>query len=468
MANPLESESTLAARLSPLDIALIVAGIVIGAGIFRAPADVARLTGGPPGFMAIWLLGAVVALMGGITYVALARQAGGIGGEYRFLELGWGRPIGALFVWARAAVIQTGAIATVAFVAGDYLAGLLPGPSLPWALLSVALVTLFNLLGLSVSATAQRLLTLAVVTALVAIIVLGLSAEPVVERGRAAPAHGPANPGLALVFVMLVFGGWNEAAYLSGEVRGGAVGLARGLVGGILLVAALYLAVNLAYLAALGIDGLAATSAPATAIAEAALGTAGTAIITLVVVLAAVSTLNVTTLTGARAMCALGQDLPALGFLGKWDSGRSVPVVALLVQGVVALALVGLGGLARDGFEAMVAFTAPVFWLFLALVALVPFRQAELRQVRLPALGFAAACLWMLWSSLGYARFLAGESEIAGWLGFSGLALVALGIPLALTTRAAQSAGYERARPGTGAAPRPQAGCQRDSALGPD
>lgn len=419
----------------------MVAGIVIGAGIFRAPTDVARLTGDSAGFLAIWLAGAAVALMGGLTYVALARRAGGIGGEYRFLELGWGRPVGALFVWARTAVIQTGALATVAFVAGDYVAGMLPGGALAWALLSVGLVTLFNLLGLSVSAMAQRGLSLAILAALVGLVALTFAGSGDIPAAAAAPAPaGPANPGLALVFVMLVFGGWNEAAYLSGEVRGGSSGLRRGLVGGILLVALLYLAVNLAYLAALGIDGLAATPAPAAAIASARLGPAGGAALTLVVVLAAFSTLNVTSITGARALCALGQDTPALAFLGRWDSGRSVPAVALLLQGVVALALVGLGGLARDGFEAMVAFTAPVFWLFLALVALVPFRQPDLASVRLPAAGFAAACLWMLWSSIGYARFLASQSEVAGWLGFAGLALVAAGLPFALRTRAARSA----------------------------
>ncbi len=419
----------------------MVAGIVIGAGIFRAPADVARLIGDPAGFLGIWLLGAAVAVIGGLTYAALAQRAGGIGGEYRFLELGWGRPVGALFVWARTAVIQTGALATVAFVAGDYLAAVLPGSALLWALLSVGLITLFNLLGLSVSAAAQRLMSLAIMAALAAIAAMALPAAEALAAEPAAPAAAAdANPGLALVFVMLVFGGWNEAAYLSGEVRGGAAGLRRGLVGGILLVALLYLAVNLAYLAALGIDRLAATPAPATAIAEAVLGEAGAAAITLAVVLAAWSTLNVTVITGARAMCALGQDLPALAFLGRWDSERSTPVAALLVQGAVALALVGLGGLARDGFEAMVAFTAPVFWLFLALVALVPFRLPELAAVRLPAAGFLAACLWMLWSSVGYARLLASQSELAGWLGFAGLLLVAAGLPLALRTRASRSA----------------------------
>lgn len=412
----------------------MVAGIVIGAGIFRAPANVAALLPDAPAFLALWLLGGLVALAGAFTYVALANRHGGIGGEYRFLVAGWGPRLGILFVWARMAVIQTGALATVAFVAGDYLATLLPGPAAGWALAAVLAVTLFNLLGLEVSARAQRLVVLLVVAALALLVVAGLWIDPAAPA-PAGPA-GPANPGLALVFVMLVYGGWNEAAYLSGEVKDGAAGLRRGLVGGLLLVTALYLAVNLAYLAALGLSGLAATTAPAEAIARAAGGPVAGALMALAVVLASLSTLNVTTLTGARAMCALGQDVPAFAFLGHWDAGRSVPRTALLLQGGVALLLTALGALTRDGFEAMVAFTAPVFWLFLALVALVPLRRPGFAVgVRLAALLFLAACLWMLWSSLGYARFLGSQGPVAGLLGFGGLLLLAAGLPFSRAAR---------------------------------
>jgi amino acid transporter len=420
----------------------MVAGIVIGAGIFRAPASVAALAGTDIAFLLLWVLGALVALAGAVTYVALAARDGGIGGEYRFLETGWGPRLATLFVLARMAVIQTGALATVAFVAGDYLATLLPGPAAAWALASVAAVTLFNLLGLAVSAVAQRLVVLLVIGAMLLLAVAGFS----VEMPQAAPSGppGPANPGLALVFVMLVYGGWNEAAYLSGEVKGGARGLRTGLLGGLLLVAGLYLLLNLAYLDALGLVGLAQTMAPAEAIARAAGGPALAAVVALAVVLAAFSTLNVTTITGARAMCALGQDLPALGFLGRWDAGRSVPRAALLLQGAVALVLTALGALTRDGFEAMVAFTAPVFWLFLLLVALVPLRQpGHSAGARAAALLFGLACLWMLWSALGYARFLGSENPVSGWLGFGGLVLVLAGLPMALRAgrRAAPEAG---------------------------
>jgi amino acid transporter len=425
--------ATAGRRLSPLEVALMVAGIVIGAGIFRAPADVARLLPGEGAILALWAAGAVIALLGGLTWAALAARWGGIGGEYRFLAEGWGPRIAALFVWARMAVIQTGSLATVAFVAGDYLATLAPASPALLALACLLLVTLANLAGLDLSARLQTALVLVVVVAMLGLGVAGFAVDA--TPTGTAPV-GPANPGLAVVFVMLVYGGWNEAAYLSGETRGGAAGLRRGLLGGLLLVAALYLLLNAAYLASLGPAGLAGTPAPAAAIAEAAGGPGAAAGIAIVVVFAALSTLNMTAITGARAMCALGQDVPAFGFLGRWDAGRSVPVVALLLQAAVAGLLIGVASLARDGFEAMVAFTAPVFWLFMALVALTALRAAVPAGVRLAALAFAAACGWMLWSGVGYARFLASQSELAGWLGLAGLALVALGVPLAIRSSA--------------------------------
>ncbi|WP_448579752.1 APC family permease [Thermaurantiacus sp.] len=432
--------------LADLDVAFMVAGIVIGAGIFRIPSDIARLVPDDLSVLLLWSLGAAVALAGALTYAALARRAGGRGGEYLFLDAGWGPKVATLFVWSRMAVIQTGAIATVAFVAGDYASSVLPVPAGLLALGAVVLVTAFNLLGLRLATGVQRFLVSLVVVALLFVIGAGFWVEGLdVETADAASA-GPSSPGLALVFVMLAYGGWNEAAYLSGETRNGAQGLKRGLVGGLLLVALLYLLVNLASLKALGHAGLAATPVPAALIAEAAGGPGFSAAIAVAVVLASLSTLNVTMITGARAMYALGQDFPLFQSLGQWDEGRSVPAVSLLVQGLVALALVGVGLFARDGFEAMVAFTAPVFWLFLLLVALVPFRLQGLERVRLPALPFAAASAWMLWSSIGYARFLASQHELAGWLGLAGLALVLLGVPLSWQA-SRQAGGRPQARP---------------------
>ena len=409
------------------------------------PAEVAGAVGQSWQVLALWGVGGLAALAGALSYAELASRFPSIGGEYHFLRLAWGARVSALFMWARVAVMQTGAIATVGFVAGDYAASLWPdGPSPAlWAGMAVIVVTLANMASLEIGRQGQRWLVGAVLAAILMVII----AAPFVAAGsvpQSNPAPGSTGIGLALVFVMLAYGGWNEAAYLSAEVKGGPSGMVRALVGGLLLVILLYLALNAALLWGLGRDGLAATPAPATALMNAAFGPLAAALLGAAVVAASLSTMNATVITGARAMCAIGRDIPALAFIGKWDNARSVPRTALAVQAVVALALTAYGATARDGFTAMVAFGAPAFWLFLALTALSLFR---LRATHPGASGFTVplypvipllflgACLVMLWSAVDYARFLLGASEGGRLAGTLGIGLLLAGLPLVWKAR---------------------------------
>lgn len=443
--------STTAPRqaLSPVDVAALIVGIVIGAGIFRVPADVAAAAGSSWGALGLWLAGGLAALCGALCYAELSSRFPSMGGEYHYLRLAWGPRLGALFLWARIAVMQTGAIATVGFVAGDYASAVWPAgpPPAIWAGAAVVAVTCANLLGLEAGRRSQILFVAAELLAIAAIIAaafaLGLRGEAGLVPGSGMAPSGT-TLGLAFVFVMLAYGGWNEAAYVSAEVRGGGRSMVRALVLGLGLVTLLYLAVNAAFLFGFGVEGLAATPAPATTLAGAAFGPVAALVIGASVVTAALSTLNATVITGARAMCAGAGHIPALKPLGHWDSSRSVPRPALLVQGGIALALTAYGATARDGFTAMVAFGAPVFWLFLALTAAALFRLRrrfpEARGFAVPLypvipLLFLAITLAMLWSSLGYAQFLLGQSEAGRLAGILGIVLLAAGLPLAWKAR---------------------------------
>jgi amino acid transporter len=436
-------------RLSAADVALMIVGIMIGAGIFRVPADVAAAVSTEWQALALWALGGVAALTGALTYAELATRFPSIGGEYHFLRLAWGPRVGALFVWARIAVMQTGAIATVAFVVGDYARGLWPNGPHPaiWAGAAIAGVTLANMFSLEAGRRGQMLFVAVEVAAIAAILAaalwLGLG-------GGAAPQPLPdAQPagtglGLALVFILLAYGGWNEAAYLSAETRAGGGGLVRALLLGIGAVTLLYLAINAAFLFTLGREALAATPAPATRLLEAAFGPAAAAAIAAAVIVASLSTINATVITGARAMCAAGRQVPLLAPLAGWDQARSVPRPALLLQALIAIVLTAYGATARDGFTAMVAFGAPVFWLFLALTAAALFRLRRTHPhatgFRVPLypvvpLVFLAVCLAMLWSSLDYAAFLLTSSESGRHAGVLGVVLLLLGIPLIRNAR---------------------------------
>ncbi|HSC97337.1 MAG TPA: APC family permease, partial [Casimicrobiaceae bacterium] len=181
----------------------------------------------------------------------------------------------------------------------------------------------------------------------------------------------------------------------------------------LLIIAAVYLLANAALLHGLGLKGLADSKAAGAEVMERAFGPAGRTALGLFVAVSALTSINATMIVGARTNYAMGHDWPALRFMGGWHARRAAPVTSFLVQGAIALALVLFGALQHDGFEAMVEFTAPVFWAFLLLVGVSLFvlrakdGRAE-RPFRVPLypltpIVFCAACAWLTWSSIAYA-----------------------------------------------------------------
>jgi amino acid transporter len=402
------------------DAIAIIVGIVIGAGIFKTPSMVAGVTGDSGWLAVAWLLGAAVSLAGALCYAELATTYPHAGGDYHFLTRAWGQRTSFLYAWARATVINTGSIALLAFVFGDYMAKVVPlgatGGAL-WAALIVVALTVVNIAGLRASSRTQNLLTVFEVAGLLAVAIAGFLAPPVAPAaaGAAAFSTTPALGmfGLAMVFVLLTYGGWNEAAYISAELQGGRRAIVPVLVVSLAILAGVYLLVNLALLSGLGLKGLADSKAAGADVMARTFGEGGAKALSMFVAIAALTSINATMIVGARTNYALGRDWPALRFMGGWHAARGTPIAALVVQGAIALALVAFGALQQDGFEAMVEFTAPVFWTFLLLVGLALFRlratdRAAERPFRVPLypitpIVFCAACAWLAWSSITYA-----------------------------------------------------------------
>ena len=398
------------------DAVALVVGIVVGAGIFKLPALVAANTGDAGTMMLAWILGAAISIIGALCYAELATSHPDAGGEYHFLERAFGSDVARLFAWARLTVIASGSIAIFAFVFADYatqLASLGTHSSSIYAALLVIVLTGINLVGISAGKTTQNLLTLVECTGLVLVIVAGLIVLPSAPADTA-PASEPLRGafGLAMVFVLLTYGGWNDAAYLSAEIRDGHRNIARSLIIGLVIVATLYILVSYAYYVGLGMGPLSRSSAPAADLLGRAWGSTGAALISVMVAVAAITSANATILTGARTSYALGRDWPLFSLLGRWDGAAGVPRNAMMVQAAIALALVGLGTWTRKGFETMVDYTAPVFWLFFFLTGMTVFvfRHWEphaSRPYRVPLypltpLLFCGVCIYMLFSSLAY------------------------------------------------------------------
>jgi amino acid transporter len=431
----------------------LIVGIVVGAGIFKAPALVAGMSASAGTMFLAWLLGGAVSLAGALCYAELSTAYAHAGGDYHFLHRAYGRAVAFLFGWARYAVITTGSIALLAFVFGDYLGQIAPLPGLApawtsalYAAAAVLVLGVLNLQGLRAGSAAQTWLTLAEVGGLLLLAVAALLLPGAAGAGTATalapaatgPAHG--SFGLAMVFVLLTYGGWNEAAYLSAEVRDGAANMVRSLVLAVLIVTSLYLLVTWGYWHGLGMHALAASNAPAAELMGRAFGRGGEQAIALLVAVSSLTSINATMIVGARTGYAMGRDWRPLAWLARWDGRRATPTLAMLLQCGAALLLVALGAALQGGFRAMVEFTAPVFWLFFLLsgISLFVLRVREPGRTRpykvplfplLPLL-FCASCAYMLWSSLSYVSSQTLGGMNAAWIGVAvlaaGLLLLAL------------------------------------------
>lgn len=424
--------------LSVVDAVAVLVGVVVGIGIFGFPPLVAQQSATITIYMALWIAGGLVMLVGALCYAELGCAYPDSGGEYHYLVRAWGMPVGVLFAWARGTVIQTGAIAAVAFIYGDYAQILMPlgpyGPAIHGAL-AVAALTLLNVAGTLQSKRLQLVLTGATITALLIVSVAGLAlsngvpatADPAWE---AASGNLAGALGMGMVFVLLTYGGWNEAAYLSGELRNPQRNMSRVLLIGSAVVTAVYLLINFAYLRIFGLEGLRATTAVGADLMQLLAGPWAAVLLSLLVCCTALGTINGSIFTGGRMYSALGRDVPVLQALGAWSTRGATPVRALLLQGAITLLLILFGVLTNGGVQAMVAYTAPVFWLFMALTAgaVMVLRvrdQDRHRPFRVPLypftpILFALVCLALCWSSIQYA----GAGAVLG------LGVLVAGLPL--------------------------------------
>lgn len=431
------------ALLSVFDGIVLICGMVIGAGIFKAPSIVAGNTSSAAEFLFVWVLGGVVSLCGALVYAELAARYPETGGEYAFLSRGWGRGVAFLFAWSRMTVIQTGAIAAVSFVFADYASEIWrlgERSSAIYAGLAVVALTALNVAGTLESKILQKVMQIALFAGLVLIGIAGLVAG---APARPPAAGGGGSFGLAMIFVLLTYGGWNEAAYLAGEVRDARRNMMRVLIGGIVTVTILYLLVNIGYLAALGLDGMKNSKAVAADVMRAVSGEKGAVLLAIIVCLAALTTMNAAIFTGARTSYALGRDFRLFARLGTWRAAGSTPANALVLQGAIALLLVWAGSLTPDGFSAMVAYTAPVFWTFFYLTGTTLFlfreRAGERPPFRTPLyphipIAFTVMCAYMLYSSVDYIRN-PGFGPSFGAAVFAGLIIMAAGVPLYFFSR---------------------------------
>lgn len=408
-------------------MALIV-GIVVGTGIFRLPTIVAQNSSSALDYVLFWVAGGVISILGAFCYAELATNQPDAGGEYHFLSEAFGDAVGFLFTWGRMTVIQTGSITLAAFILGDYASEILAlgaYSSSIYAALTILALTGVNLAGTTSSKTLQNIVTGSIVLILVVTGVLGVLYGGEVNP----PTDSTSSAGAAMIFVLLTYGGWNEGVYLSAELENVREKMTSALLLGLLTITVIYVLINAAYLRVLGLEGLRNSDTIGVALTEQIFGTASSELMALFVVIAALSTINASILTGARTNYALGRDFELFNFLGFWDARRNTPRNALLFQGAIALGLVGLGTITQEAVATMVDYTAPVFWFFILLttVSLFVFRKRkngnsayQVPFYPLTPILFLLACGYLLYSSVMF----------TGMGALVGIGILVLGLPV--------------------------------------
>ncbi|MBC8090097.1 MAG: amino acid permease [Phycisphaerae bacterium] len=344
------------ARLGVFSGTMMVIGGVIGAGIFLSPAVVAARLGTSALTLSAWALGAIIALIGAFVYAELAARIPKAGGTYVYLRDAFGSLPAFMYVWALFLMVGSGAIAAVAMTGASYAAALfgLPSSSIqPIAATIVVGLTLLNVVGVQIGATAGNVLTILKLGAIGALVLAALFLTPTNPFQIPATAVPPVIPsggfatvlamGAALVPVLFAFGGWQQANAVAEELRDPARTLPRALVLGVIGIVATYLLVNVAYLRALGVDGLAASTAPAGDAMAVYLGRPGRLAISAGIVISTLGFNCLVILMSARVYQAMAADGLFFSKLAELHPRWRTPVFALCAQAVVVLALLFTG-----------------------------------------------------------------------------------------------------------------------------
>ena len=368
---------------------MLVIGSMIGSGIFLVSAESSRLLGAPGWLLVAWALAGVMTITGALCCAELAAMMPRAGGQYVFLRHAYGPGTGFLFGWSMLLVIQTGTIAAVAVAFANFTGVLVPAVSSTRYLVEpivvgryaislstqqlvaaamIALLTAANCYGLTVGKVIQNIFTVAKTAALIGLIVLGLTlgwnsgaaaftsswwnAAANCTGSACGPGADAASLGAAgaLAFAMILGramvgplfaqSAWNNVTFAGGEIRNPGRNLPRALLIGCVVVVALYLLANLAYIVTLPLESIqrAPQNRVATAAMETILGRPGTLAMALAIMISTFGCNNGLILAGARVSYAMACDALFFRRVGSVNAHR-VPAVALIVQGVWAALL---------------------------------------------------------------------------------------------------------------------------------
>ncbi len=352
---PAGGSGNLARRLGLFGTTMAVMGGIVGAGIFINPYIVAQQVHTAPLILGAWIAGGLIALAGGFIYAELAARLPVVGGQYAYLREALHPAVAFIYGWVLLLVIQTGGMAAVAVTFARYFLELTNWPLRDSfvAAAALAVLTAINCLGVRVGSRVQSLLTLAAIMAIGLLEAVSfwhgapsqITWQPLLDR--------PASMNLLLAFgaamtpVFFAYGGWQTSSFLGGEVRDPQRTLPRGLILGVLGVIAVYVSVNFVYLRALGAEGLAQSTTPASSVMRGSLGARGGQLIAAGIAFSAFGFLAQSMLTAPRVYFAMAQDGVFFRSVARVHPRTHAPMLAIALQGVWAIVIALAGTYAQ-------------------------------------------------------------------------------------------------------------------------
>ena len=349
-------EQKLHRELGPWGATAFVVTNMIGTGIFTVPAFVRASTGDGLTALLVWGLGGGLALCGALCYAELSTRMPEAGGEYQYLSRVFSPMWGFISGWISFLAGFSAAIAASALGVTAYAASLfgwqidrvvIPGAGLTIGSLIAAglilLLALFHSLGVRPGGQLQTIIAGTVISGIVLLILAGLLTGSGDWRGVTAASSSGGTWWIALIQVSFAYSGWNAAAYLAGEVRDPRRTLPRALIGGTMAVAILYLGLNLLFLYAVPAEDWAPTIAIGKVAAERLFGARGSVLIGAIITITILGSVSAMTAAGPRVYYAMSRDGLAPALFGRLGKSHGVPTVSILIQALVAIALVLTG-----------------------------------------------------------------------------------------------------------------------------
>ena len=321
----------------------IVVGCVIGAGVFFKPYAIYQATGGAPGLgLLSWVVGGLISIFGALTFAEIAVLIPRTGGMVTYLGEVYDRRIGFLAGWMQVVIFYPAYLAGYGVKVGTELSGLLGvNIAMPVALLIIAGVVALNTLGsgsaskFQIVSTVCKLIPLFLIT--IVGFVLGKSSAPILTPMAGEGVRVGSAMGTTLLAVLFAFEGWTNVGAIAGEMKNPAKDLPRAIVGGVSIIMAVYLLINIAYIRVIPASELMHIESPAAAVATKLFGSAGGTIIAVGIIISVIGAGNGFLLSGSRVAYYLAEEgmLPCSGALAKLNQ-KLVPANAIILVGTLA------------------------------------------------------------------------------------------------------------------------------------